>query len=82
MIWFIVGMMLGASFGFIAAAIVGDGARREDRYLSEMILRVMVEKDSTLWPYRVERYIDERGTVVHNFYDAEGAIHHTDKGTI
>ena len=82
MIPFLFGLMIGGTLGFIAAAIVTDSARRDDAYLEGLMLRVVDENDSSIWPYRVDSYIDDYGVVVRNFYDDRGKLHHTDKGTI
>ncbi len=82
MIGFFVGLLVGGALGIIAAGVMGDWRSREDAHLSAMLLRVMIEKDPDLWPYRVEKWIDDDGTVVRSFLDAEGRIHHVDKGTL
>lgn len=81
-IGFFVGVLVGGSLGYIAAAITCGYREREDAHLSTMLLRVMVEKDPDIWPYRVEKWIDDDGTVVRSFLDAEGRVHHVDKGTL
>lgn len=81
MIGFFIGLLVGGTLGYIAAAVTFGWRDEEDHYLSAMLLRVMIEKDPNLWPYKTESWIDN-GVVVRTFFDGEGRIHHVDKGTI
>lgn len=79
---FVIGIFVGGALGYIAAGVTFGARSREDSHLSAMLLRVMIEKDPTLWPYRIEKWIDTDGTVIRTFFDADDRIHHIDKGTI
>ncbi len=69
MIWFIGGLLVGGSAGFLLAAIVADSRAREDAHLNGLLLRVVRDDDPTIWPYRHESRVDDNGAFVRTYYE-------------